>query len=163
IAIAGIPPFAGFFSKDEILHDAFASGHYGIWLVGVIGAGLTAFYMFRLYILTFRGASRLTHEAEHHLHESPPAMIAPLVILAALRRGGGLGAPPFMPQGTPFERWLEPVFADGLRIAGAPHVVSRGAEWMLILISVGVAAFGIAAAFRAYLQQPSLATSLRQR
>ena len=78
IAIAGIPPFAGFFSKDEILHAAFASGHYGIWVAGVIGAAMTAFYMFRLYILTFRGPSRVSHEAEHHLHESPPAMIAPL-------------------------------------------------------------------------------------
>jgi NADH-quinone oxidoreductase subunit L len=84
IAIAGIPPLAGFFSKDEILHGAFASGHYGIWIAGLLGATLTAFYMFRLYILAFRGPSRLIHEAEHHLHESPPSMIAPLVVLAFL-------------------------------------------------------------------------------
>jgi NADH-quinone oxidoreductase subunit L len=72
IAIAGIPPFAGFFSKDEILSDAFVSGHCGRVDRGLLGALLTAFYMFRLYMLAFRGASRLTHEAEHHLHESPP-------------------------------------------------------------------------------------------
>jgi len=68
LAIAGIPPLAGFFSKDEILSRAFASGHSGVWLVGLVGAALTAFYMFRLYILAFRGPSRLSHEAEHHLH-----------------------------------------------------------------------------------------------
>jgi NADH-quinone oxidoreductase subunit L len=78
LAIAGLPPLSGFFSKDEILASAFATGHYGVWIVGLLGAALTAFYMFRLYLLCFRGESRLTHEAEHHLHESPPAMTVPL-------------------------------------------------------------------------------------
>src|SRR5580765_1822464 len=78
LAIAGVPFFSGFFSKDEILSQAWASGHFGIWAVGIVGAALTAFYMTRLYVLTFRGSSRLSHEAEHHLHESPPSMIAPL-------------------------------------------------------------------------------------
>ena len=68
IAIAGIPPFAGFFSKDEILHMAFATGHYGIWFAGVLGAVLTAFYMFRLYVLTFRGAPRFEERAAEALH-----------------------------------------------------------------------------------------------
>jgi len=90
IAIAGIPPFAGFFSKDEILAGAFATGHRGVWLAGVVGAVITAFYMFRLYILCFRGPSRLSPEAEHHLHESPPSMIAPLVALAGLAIAGRL-------------------------------------------------------------------------
>src|SRR5574341_105348 len=94
IAIAGIPPFAGFFSKDEILSHAFTSGHYGVWIVGLLGSALTAFYMFRLYLLTFRGSSRLTHEAEHHLHESPPSMVVPLVILAVLSGLVGLVGPP---------------------------------------------------------------------
>jgi NADH-quinone oxidoreductase subunit L len=147
IAIAGIPPFAGFFSKDEILTDAFASGHYGVWIVGVLGAGLTAFYMFRLYILAFRGTSRLTHEAEHHLHESPPSMIAPLVALAVLSVVGGLVGMPFQEGGHAFARWLAPVFADG---HAAAHEVSATVEWMLIALSVGVAALGIALAFRAY-------------
>src|SRR5881396_1263939 len=90
LAIAGIPPLAGFFSKDEILSRAFATGHSGVWLVGLVGPALTAFYMFRLYVLAFRGPSRLSHEAEHHLHESPPSMVIPLVVLAVLSAVGGL-------------------------------------------------------------------------
>jgi NADH-quinone oxidoreductase subunit L len=162
IAIAGIPPFAGFFSKDEILTAAYASGHYGVWIAGLLGAVLTAFYMFRLYVLTFRGPSRLTHEAEHHLHESPRSMIIPLVVLAALSVVGGLVGPPMIEGGHPFARWLAPVFESegGAHMA---HEVSRGTEWMLIAISVAVAALGIWMAFRAYLQQPGLATSLQQR
>jgi NADH-quinone oxidoreductase subunit L len=162
IAIAGIPPFAGFFSKDEILHDAFASGHYGVWLVGLLGAGLTAFYMFRLYVLTFRGPSRVSHEAEHHLHESPPSMIVPLVVLAILSIVGGWVGLPFQEHGHVLAQWLAPVFESGGH-AEAVHEVPAGTEWMLILVSVAVAAFGIFMAFRAYLQQPSLATSLRER
>jgi NADH-quinone oxidoreductase subunit L len=164
IAIAGIPPFAGFFSKDEILHGAFASGHFGVWVAGLLGAALTAFYMFRLYILTFRGASRLSHEAEHHLHESPPSMIAPLVVLAALSVVGGLVGPPMQEGGHAFQRWLAPVFEASRHVGhGGHHEVPRSTEWVLILLSVGVAAAGILAAFRAYLQQPSLATALQQR
>ncbi len=190
IAIAGIPPFAGFFSKDEILHDAFASGHYGVWLVGLLGAGLTAFYMFRLYILAFRGESRLSHEAEHHLHESPRSMIAPLVVLAALSVVGGWVGLPFQQGNHVLGKWLAPVFQGGAshgsaaaahgagelahgaaglahgaaQAAGAGHhAVSPATEWMLILLSVGVAALGIFLAFRAYLQRPQLATSLQQR
>ena len=161
LAIAGIPPFAGFFSKDEILHDAFASGHYGVWLVGLVGAALTAFYMFRLYILAFRGPSRLTHEAEHHLHESPPAMIAPLVVLAVLSVVGGWVGLPFQRGGHLFARWLAPVFE-----AGGGHEAfetSPATEGVLMLLSVGVAALGIAFAFRAYLQKPEVATRLRER
>jgi NADH-quinone oxidoreductase subunit L len=171
IAIAGIPPFAGFFSKDEILHDAFASGHYGVWAVGLIGAFLTAFYMFRLYVLTFRGPSRLTHEAEHHLHESPPTMIIPLVVLAVLSVVGGWVGLPFQKGGHLLGRWLEPVFApDPLATAlgesahgVAEHAVSPSLEIALMAISVVVALAGIALAFRAYLQNPSLSTRLQQR
>src|SRR5262249_56338075 len=90
LAICGVPVFSGFFSKDEILSSAWASGHFGIWAVGIVGAALTAFYMTRLYVLTFRGSSRLSPEAEHHLHESPPSMIAPLVLLALLPLHGHL-------------------------------------------------------------------------
>ena len=127
LAIAGIPPFAGFFSKDEILASAFASGHCVIWIVGLAGAVLTAFYMFRLYLLTFRGRPRLTHEAEHHLHESPPAMIVPLFVLAVLSVVGGLVGPPLMEGGHPFARWLAPVFAAGAHEGGhaAAHEVPR--------------------------------------
>ena len=77
IAIAGIPPFSGFFSKDEILAAAFAKNLI-YWIIGVIGAMMTAFYMFRLYAMTFLGKFRGTHEQEHHLHESPTAMTLPI-------------------------------------------------------------------------------------
>ncbi len=148
IAIAGIPPFAGFFSKDEILNDAFASGHYGVWIAGLLGAALTAFYMFRLYVLAFRGESRLTHEAEHHLHESPPSMIVPLVVLAALSLAGGLVGMPFQEGGHAFARWLAPVFESGH--GAAHHEISARVEWLLIALSVGAAGLGIALAFRTY-------------
>ena len=78
IAIAGIPPFSGFFSKDEILAAAYESNKI-YWVIGVLTAGMTAFYMFRLYATTFLGNFRGTHEQEHHLHESPPAMTIPLM------------------------------------------------------------------------------------
>ncbi|HYM79884.1 MAG TPA: NADH-quinone oxidoreductase subunit L [Candidatus Limnocylindria bacterium] len=162
LAIAGIPPFAGFFSKDEILHAAFASGHYGVWIAGLLGASLTAFYMFRLYVLAFRGASRLTPEAEHHLHESPPSMIAPLVVLAGLSVVGGWIGPPMMEGGHWLARWLRPVFETGTHGHEAAHHVSRGVEWTLILLSVAAAAVGIYAAFRYYLQRPELSTRLRE-
>ena len=162
IAITGVPFFAGFFSKDEILHAAFASGHKGIWLAGIVGAGLTAFYMTRLYVLTFRGPSRLSHEAEHHLHESPPSMIAPLVVLAVLSIVGGYVGMPFQEGGHLLERWLKPVMESG-EAGLVHHEVSRGTEWALIFTSVGVALFGIFMALRAYLWNPAMATSLRQR
>ena len=163
LAIAGIPPFAGFFSKDEILFNAYANGHRVVWLVGLVGAFLTAFYMFRLYILTFRGDSRVTPEAEHHLHESPPAMIVPLAILAVLSLVGGFVGPPMIPGGHPFERWLAPVFAT-VGPAGEPaHEVPRTIEWGLMALSVGVAAVGIWLAFGIYLRDPSRATRMRER
>ncbi|MEQ1831957.1 MAG: NADH-quinone oxidoreductase subunit L [Candidatus Eisenbacteria bacterium] len=162
IAITGVPFFAGFFSKDEILHAAFASGHKGIWLAGIVGAGLTAFYMTRLYVLTFRGPSRVSHEAEHHLHESPPSMIAPLVVLAVLSIVGGYVGMPFQEGGHLLERWLRPVMESG-EAGLVHHEVSRGTEWALIFTSVGVALFGIFMALRAYLWNPAMATALRQR
>src|SRR5262245_10640012 len=161
LAIAGVPFFSGFFSKDEILDGAFASGHYGVWLAGLVGALLTAFYMFRLYVLAFRGKSRLTHEAEHHLHESPPSMLVPLGILAVLAIVGGGVGPPLIEGGHPFAHWLDPVFASGTHgLAGgamshgateAPahgaHHVPRSTEIMLMVLSVAVAAIGIFMAF----------------
>lgn len=162
IAITGVPFFAGFFSKDEILHAAFASGHTGIWIAGVIGAGLTAFYMTRLYVLTFRGPSRVSHEAEHHLHESPPSMIAPLVVLAVLSIVGGYVGMPFQEGGHLLERWLRPVMESG-EAGLVHHEVSRQTEWLLIFTSVGVALLGIVMALRTYLWSPATATALRTR
>jgi NADH-quinone oxidoreductase subunit L len=161
LAIAGIPPLAGFFSKDEILSSAFASGHFGVWLVGLVGAALTAFYMFRLYILAFRGESRLSREAAHHLHESPRTMIVPLVVLAVLSAVGGLVGPPMQSGGHAFERWLRPVFErEG---AAAAPVLAPATEWILIVASVAVAAAGIFTAFRVYLRKPALGAVLRER
>ena len=157
LAIAGIPPLAGFFSKDEILAAGFASGHYVVGVAGVLGAGLTAFYMFRLYLLCFRGESRVSPEAAHHLHESPPVMIVPLVVLAVLSVVGGWVGLPFQEGGHPFARWLAPVFATGAAEGGhgapgghgVPHL-SVAAEWTVILVSLAVAAAGIALGFRLY-------------
>jgi NADH-quinone oxidoreductase subunit L len=162
IAIAGIPPFAGFFSKDEILAGAFASGHIGVWLVGLVGAVLTAFYMFRLYILCFQGPSRLSHEAEHHLHESPRSMIIPLVVLAALAIVGGWIGLPMQPGGHLLERWLRPVFEGGAGAIARPEL-SHGTEIMLIVLSVAAGLAGILAAFRIYLERPATATALAAR
>ncbi len=163
LAIAGIPPLAGFFSKDEILSSAFASGNVAVWILGLAGAVMTAFYMFRLYILAFRGKPRLSHEAEHHLHESPPSMIVPLAVLAALSVVGGLVGPPMQEGGHSFARWLAPVFAGGAHGAAPHHAVSVATEWGLIALSVVVALAGIGLAFRVYLQDPDAATRLRER
>ena len=117
IAIAGIPLFAGFFSKDEILFSALANarGRWMLWAVGLIAAFCTAFYMFRLVVLTFGRTFRGTHEQEHHLHESPASMTVPLIVLAALSCVGGfVGIPRFMTFGADvnvLEHWLAPTVA----------------------------------------------------
>ncbi len=149
LTIAGFPPLAGFFSKDEILSSAFASGHLGVWAAGTLAALLTAFYMFRLYFLAFRGPSRLGHEAEHHVHESPWSMRGPLVALAALSAVGGLVGMPFQEGGHPFARWMAPVFAGaaghGEAAAAHPHL-APGVECGLLALAVVVAALGWLAA-----------------
>src|SRR5450631_3494272 len=114
-AIAGIPPFAGFFSKDEILWQAWSSegGAYRLlWLVGYATALMTAFYMFRLMFLTFHGQPRMSHEVEHHIHESPKSMTVPLIFLALCAVSAGwLGWPHSLGGSNRFEKFLEPVFA----------------------------------------------------
>jgi len=119
LAIAGIPPFAGFFSKDEILAHAFQRSH-ALWFVGWITAGMTAFYMFRLLFLTFLGKSRVPHEVEHHIHESPSNMTVPLIILALLSVVGG-----WIGLGGRFEAFLDPVVR-----ARAPLVISDCMEYI---------------------------------
>src|SRR5438445_11180147 len=117
VAIAGFPPLAGFFSKDEILASAWATPYFpavgkAIWAIATIAAFFTAFYMYRLYYLTFYGDFRGTHEQEHHLHESPPSMTIPLWILGALSLVGGLlGIPQVfgLPPMNLIETWLHPV------------------------------------------------------
>ena len=115
LAIAGIPPLAGFFSKDQILGWALTStrGSVALFVVGVLTAGMTAFYMFRLTWLTFAGSFRGTHEQEHHLHESPRSMTLPLQVLAGLAVVGGLvGVPKMLSFGADInviQQWLQPV------------------------------------------------------
>ncbi len=158
LALAGIPVFAGFFSKDEILAAAAASGmplHWLFWGVGWITAGLTAFYMFRAVYLTFDGTFRGTHEQEHHLHESPPVMTVPLIILAVGAVVAGWIEIPLLRGTDWFHRFLEPVVAalPALPVLPAIAAIQGGAttepelgtptEAILIVLSVGLALAGI--------------------
>jgi len=113
LAIAGVPPFSGFFSKDEILAAAYEKNPI-LYYLGVLGALMTTFYMFRLYAMTFLGKFRGTHEQEHHLHESPSAMTIPLVVLAILAVVGGfIGIPEVFAKNSHWlENFLAPVFAS---------------------------------------------------
>ena len=139
-AIAGIPPFAGFFSKDEILAEAFAKNPV-YWAVGVLTAFMTAFYMFRLYGMTFLGKFRGTHDQEHHLHESPAAITIPLIVLAILAVVGGLiGIPEvLMHGGHRLETFLEPIFAESNTLVTSlneKHELSHATEYALMAVSV---------------------------
>ena len=153
VAIAGIPGLAGFFSKDEILWQAFSSpqGSTVLWAVGLVTAGMTAFYMWRLMNLTFYGKSRVAPEVEAHIHESPASMTGPLSVLAlGSILAGWLGTPKLwnLPESfRAFERWLEPSFASAAVEAaaeGGAHDASM--EWILMGVSVAVAVAGIALA-----------------
>ena len=152
LAIAGMPPFSGFFSKDEILAAAFANNPV-LWGIGVLGALMTAFYMFRLYAMTFLGKFRGTHEQEHHLHESPAAITIPLIILAILAViGGWVGIPEiFIHSGHRLEAFLEPIFAGSKAIA-AQHEMSHTTEYVLMAVSVGGALVALLYAWNKFSQ-----------
>ena len=152
IAIAGIPPLAGFFSKDEILGESFKFGFTWVWLIGVIVAVMTAFYMWRLMGKTFYGESRVDPHVEPRIHESAWQMTLPLVLLAipAALLGIALtwGGPPLTPDGTGLlAGWLEPVFADSEHLLhGTPEAFAlAGVDGILILISVAAATLGLVA------------------
>jgi len=151
IAIAGVPFLSGFFSKDAILTQAFAQGRYFLWALGLMGAVLTAFYMFRLVFLTFFGEERLDSHAKEHLHESPRVMTIPLVILAFFSVVAGYAGLPVVlgEKANLFDRFLEPVIHPGHE----GHL-SIGSEWLLILASVAVALCGIYIAYVFYLKSP---------
>jgi NADH-quinone oxidoreductase subunit L len=186
-AIAGIPPLAGFFSKDEILWMTFNAhlepawlGHV-LWIVGVAAAFMTAFYVFRAVFLTFHGSDRVSHEAKHHLHESPPAMTMPLVVLAAgAVVVGFLGVPAALGGNNVFHHWLEPVF--GGHVGAHPMGVGLGAistqtvmasaaeggehsslELILMVLSVLVAISGILMAYVFYIRSPRIPAAVTAR
>lgn len=150
LAIAGMPPFSGFFSKDEILAAAFANSPV-LWGIAVLGALMTAFYMFRLYAMTFLGKFRGTHTQEHHLHESPAAITIPLIILAILAVAGGwVGIPEvFMHGGHRLEAFLEPIFAGSNAIT-TKHEMSHTTEYALMAVSVGGALIALLYAWKKF-------------
>jgi len=145
LAIAGFPPFAGFFSKDEILWLAASNEHWGIWFFAVCGAGLTAFYMFRQLFMTFYGSCRADHHTQEHLHESPQVMTLPLVVLAIGAVFAGLIGLPGVLGGSQFAQWLEPVIH-----AHEEAHASQALEWGLMAVSVSVASFGVFVAYLMY-------------
>ncbi len=156
LAIAGIPPLAGFFSKDEILWRGWLANPI-LWAIGFATALMTAFYMFRLIYLTFWSPSRVDHEVEHHIHESPASMTGPLVVLAFFSiTAGWLGWPNSLGGSNHFEKFLEPVFAretvsaEVARPAGGEE--HRGTELLLMFLSVAAAGVGWGMASRAYRQ-----------
>jgi NADH-quinone oxidoreductase subunit L len=161
IAISGIPPLSGFFSKDEILGETFRNGFYWVWGIGIFVAILTAFYMFRLIGLTFWGKSRVDPEVEPRIHESLAVMTIPLWLLAIPTVGLGLvlawPGPPIGPlfgiSGTGLlAGWLEPVFAAGAVILGRPGPAFDllGTDGELLMVSIVVAVLGMVAAWRLF-------------
>ena len=176
IAIAGVPPFSGFFSKDEILWKAYSGHNTWIWVLGAITAGLTAFYMFRMFFSTFHGECRASEEVKHHIHESPKIMTIPLMILAVLSVvGGWVGIPHLLGGGNHIEKWLEPVFGHAVEHAPTAYAfdlsiisnafASSGAEaasggaateWTLMILAVIVGLSGIFMAWLFYVKNPSL-------
>ncbi len=170
LAIAGIPPFAGFFSKDEILGSVFARTHestlasatwlglpgsavlYIVWVFGLAAALLTAIYMTRMMLYTFHGPNRSGEREREHLHEAPWVMTGPLVVLGGMSLvGGWLNLPEFLPAGPvqALHHWLEPVTgAATLRVLGGKEShVAESTEFMLVGIAVAIAIAGILVAY----------------
>ncbi len=177
-AIAGIPPFAGFFSKDRILWSAWSSGNHIIWLIGVVTAGMTSFYMFRLWFMTFFGEYRgpnpetaghghdadAQHAGDHGHgapHESPWVMVVPLMILALLSLvGGWVGVPHSLHGSDHFDAFLAPVFlaasAGTTAAEPVPEVGGSSTELIFSGISVGLVALGFLLAWYLYYKRPEL-------
>jgi NADH-quinone oxidoreductase subunit L len=155
LAISGIFPLAGFFSKDEILWSAWSRHHPLVWFFGFATAGLTSFYMFRLIFLAFAGEGRYPEEVRHHLHESPRSMTGPLVALGCLSIVGGLvGLPAWIGSNT-FFRFLEPSLA--LALNPEPAEASHASELLFAGLSIAVAGAGIYFAYRMYVVNPKSA------
>jgi NADH-quinone oxidoreductase subunit L len=195
LAISGIPPFAGFFSKDEILYRTFTAPGVlpkFLWLVGLITAGMTSFYMFRLWFKTFFGEPHFDEKAElhergaavhlhsgthavmvadhddnvrsHAIHESPWIMLLPLVLLAILSFvGGWVGVPSALGGHNEIEGFLAPVFANPAAPEAASTAASHGLELALAAVSVLVAALGFYVAYLWYYKKPGTAAALAER
>ncbi len=164
MALSGVPLFSGFFSKDEILWRTVSSplGGFGLWFVGALVAGLTAFYSFRLIFMTFYGKSRVSAEVEKHVHESPKIMAVPLVILAVLSViGGYIGIPHYF---TKFEHFLEPVFNRYMtyNLFERSHDMV-GIELSFMTVSTLIVFMGIGFAYLYYIVRPSIADSTAHR
>jgi NADH-quinone oxidoreductase subunit L len=158
LAIAGIFPFAGFFSKDEILFYSLQR-HWGFWTLGAIAAIMTSFYMFRSVFMTFYGESRVTPEAAKHLHESPPIMTVPLMILAALSLVGGLVGIPIVEGLNRFGNFVGPVFAPAQEILTGGHAEGHHSvvlELVLLAVSLAIAIGGFFLARWMYVTNPSV-------
>jgi NADH-quinone oxidoreductase subunit L len=152
LAIAGIFPFAGFFSKDEILGRAF-DRFFLLWVVGFITAGLTAFYMFRMLFLTFFGYCRADEHVEKHVHESPWPMTVPLMILAGFSIiGGWIGWPEVIGGENRFEKFLDPILKGVMPETGEVNIVHHAVfkELLLMGASLTIAAAGIFLAYQLY-------------
>ncbi|GBE34744.1 NADH-quinone oxidoreductase subunit 12 [bacterium BMS3Bbin06] len=161
LSISGIPGFAGFFSKDEILFRAYASGGgvgKFVWVLGTLAALLTAFYSFRLIFLTFHGEFRGTEQQKHHLHESPSSMTIPLILLCiGAVVAGWVGIPPLLGGGERFSEFLSPV-------VGYPQgEATHAEEWMTMGLSVLVAVGGILIALVFYLRNREIPVRLAER
>jgi len=158
LAIAGIPPFSGFFSKDEILAAAFARAsdhpvYYLFYAMGIVAALLTAFYMARLITMTFLGENRTGEQERSHLHDAPLVMTGPLVVLGVLSViGGFINLPPFLGGGALLEHWLEPVTepAASLFRLEMPHGQT---ELLLVGGAVLIGVLGLYAGYRATLRR----------
>src|SRR5271157_4617722 len=165
LAIAGIVPFAGFFSKDEILFFSLQR-HLGFWILGAVAAIMTSFYMFRSVFMTFYGESRVDHETAHHLHESPPIMTVPLMVLAFLSLVGGLAGVPIFEGWNRVGDFLAPVFAPAQAILNKAHHAEHptvAMELALMGVSLAIAVAGLLFARWIYLTKPSEADKMVER
>jgi NADH-quinone oxidoreductase subunit L len=150
LAIAAVPPFSGYFSKDLILEAAYDSGHSWLWLFGVITAGLTSFYMFRLIFMTFFGDSRVDSEKELHIHEPPVTMTIPLIVLAILATvGGWVNLPGGLLWGNAFVRFLTPA-------VGAFHPLIEASPTSLSVFASLASGVGIVFAYLFYIRLPGM-------
>jgi len=182
LAIAGIPPFSGFFSKDEILWQALTSshGHFLLWLVAAVAAGMTAFYMFRAVFMTFWGECRADEHVKHHIHESPRIMTGPLTVLMILSIiGGWIGIPHVLGGANRFHEFLAPVLGAGAEPAKAHAGISllsqawasggesgghsAAFEIIMMLVSIAIALTGISVAYLFYVKNPALPKQLAER